>query len=153
VGREQHVHIHLPPLDSGTHLHIHVGATGDELADATSDGAEVQGMLKRLTDYANAKNLEALYEGLVQLGYEPHVPTVRKEGKSQEAYLRWTDPVQPCPATLYFDTASANFARKDDREVLSELPGAQVTDRFVRFTIGTTDGVEQALAAAKTVKG
>jgi hypothetical protein len=153
MTEEKHVHIHLPALTPGTHVHIHVSAADEDPRSETSEDAEVRAMLKRLTDYANAKNVKALYEGLLQIGYTPHVPSVRKEGKAQEAYLRWTDPAQPRPATLYFDTASADFARKGDREVLGGLPGAQITDRLVRFAIGTAAGVEQALIAAKTVKG
>jgi hypothetical protein len=153
MTQEKQIHIHVPALMPGTHLHIHVGETGEDVPAGISEEAEVKAMLKRLTDFANAKNVEAVYEGLVHLGFEPHVPTVRKEGKSQEPYLRWTDPAKPRPATLYVDTASVNLSRKDDRKVLSGLPGALVTDRLVRFAIGTAEGVEQALAAAKTVKG
>ncbi len=174
----RHLYIHLDGCEPGLEVHIHItntGATGvggtyagspaaeekavagptpapaDASAAAPAEGG-VQQALTRLRDYGNAANVQAMFDGLVELGYVPHCAGTRKLGKKPESYLRWVDPAVGGAATLYLDTASARFARADHRTALVGLPGAAPNATEVLFAIKTAAGVEQALAAAKTVK-
>ncbi len=166
----KHVHIYLGGLRGVDEVHIHLteDAEVEELSETAGvatphapsvapDSGEYTPdplvMLERLCAYANAENLRTLYAGLVDLGYKPHTPKIRKVGKRQESYLRWTDPVTGGAAVLYVDTVSAGFYRASDRDALSDLPGASaLSDNGFRFDIDTEEGVSQTLAAAATVK-
>lgn len=161
------IHIHLAALEGVDEVHVYLtdDAADEELSEtpptvatptATPGSgvftADPEVMLERLCDYANAENLRTVFAGCVDLGYMPHTPKIRKVGKRQESYLRWTDPVTGGPATLYVDSASASFYRATDRAALLALPGAVAVDGGVRFSIATAEGVAQALQAAATVK-
>ncbi len=149
----RHIHIHLGTLEPGVHVHIHVGTPGDEadgeLTIEPTSEPTAEAMLKRLMDYGNADNVQAMYKGLLHLGLTPHVPTTRKNNAKMQPYLRWTHG-ESGPSVLYLNAASAIFAGKADVDRVGGLPGA-IRGREVRFPIRTREGVQHALAAVKLV--
>lgn len=119
------------------------------------DGDSAKAMLERLKAYGHTPSLQTIYDGLRELGYIPHAPQVRKPGKQPEPYLRWTDPARGGPAVVYFDTLNFWFVRKDDLEILGDLPAGQATvggrTHNVKFTI-SAESTGQILQGARRVK-
>lgn len=151
---ERHVHIYLGDIPRGTHVHIH--ATGAFTAGddpATDPTGPAKAMLERLKGYGDAPSLQAIYDGLSSLGYQPHPPAVRKPGKQPEPYLSWTDPVRGGPTVIRFDTTNLWFIRREDLEPLAAIPGGQITrdDRRhnTRFAVSDVGPILQAARAVK----
>lgn len=104
--------------------------------------------------YGHAASLQTIYDGLNDLGYQPHTPAVRKPGKQPEPYLSWTDPVRGGPAVIRFDT-NLWFIRREDLEPLTAIPGGQTTRdnrrHNVHFAI-SDDNISAIIQAARAVK-
>ncbi len=160
MAEERHIHIHiqLGDVPPGTHVHIH--APGDSAAapDSASTGGTgpdpAASQLDRLKSYGHGASLQAIYDGLADLGYLPSAPAVRKPGKAPEPYLSWTDPVRGGPAVIRFDTKNLWFIRREDLQPLADTGGELTEDdrrHNVRFTIGE-DTVRAILDAARLIK-
>jgi hypothetical protein len=161
MAEERHIHIHieLGDVPPGTHVHIH--APGDMPAadpePGTPGGAEADpaaSQLDRLKAYGHGASLQAIYDGLLELGYVPSAPAVRKPGKAPEPYLSWTDPVRGGPAVIRFDTKNLWFIRREDLRPLADSGGTLTQDdrrHNVHFTIGE-DNTEAILDSARLIK-
>jgi hypothetical protein len=92
----QIIHLHLPANFDGE-LHLHLGADGSAgqtitvPIDTVGSGIDpaLESVLERFERYAGTRLSRELFDILIQLGWEPNAPTVRKEGKVPEAYIRW----------------------------------------------------------------
>ena len=119
------------------------------------DGDPATAMLQTLQSRGHASSLQAIYDGLSELGYIPHIPAVRQAGGAPTQYLRWTDPSRGGPAVIYFQAGSLWFVRTEDLTALADLPAGTTTlggrQHNVHFPISphTTD---QILLAARRVK-
>ena len=51
-------------------------------------------MLDCLKAYGDATSQQAIYDGLLALGYIPNAPGLRNPYKSQERYISWSDPIR-----------------------------------------------------------
>jgi hypothetical protein len=134
----------------GTEIRIRLVPPATSLNISTVDG-----MLGELVRRGGGRIREAA-DGLIQMGYVPDVPDVRKGGQRQ-AYLGWSDPARAYDArakfTLYLEPGTVSFGLATDRRVVSGLPGADTTpESYVAFRLTQPDGVAHALAAARAVK-
>ena len=145
--------IRLPILAPGTVVTVTfetpAATPPDEAsAEAPADSPE-QRMLDRLANHAGdaGVHVRAVYAGLLELGYVPHVPA-----RGRSTYLRWVDPANPRAAAIYLNSASVGSSTGQDITAL--MPGARrgPGDRYVVFLIGTAEEVTQALAAMRAIK-
>ncbi|MHB1431320.1 MAG: hypothetical protein ACYCVZ_04290 [Streptosporangiaceae bacterium] len=160
MAEDRHVHIYLGDIPPGTHVHIH--ATGmDETGNAANEApsasalSPAEAMLDRLKGYGHGASLQAIYDGLVELGYQPGAPAVRRPGKQPEPYLSWTDPVRGGPTVIRFDTTNLWFIRREDLEPLAGVPGGRTTldDRRHNVHFAISDhNVSNILQAARIIK-
>jgi hypothetical protein len=119
------------------------------------DTSTVQGMLALLI-WRGGPTVQAVYDGLMDMGYVPGVPDVRP-GKKRQPYLGWADPVRHADGrarfALYLDARFVSFRRVTDRRKVSGLPGADTSPgAYVAFRLTSQNGVAHALAAARAVK-
>jgi hypothetical protein len=161
-SEERHVHIYLGDLPPGTTVHIHASElTQHPKTTETTEGGPASrhddpasAMLERLKTYGHPQKLQAIYDGLIELGFVPHAPEVRKAGKEPEPYLRWTDPARGGTAVLYFDTKNLWFVKKEDMGKLRDLGGKATLDgrsHNVKF-IMTSMSVTVILDGARRIK-
>lgn len=153
------VHIHLGSIGPGTEVHVYFGEPEPDGRPAKSHKSPEATMLARMLASARTGNMQGIadpdliqkvYDGLISLGYQPAAPSVRKLGHKPEQYLRWIVGEEG-PTRAYLNTASLGFSRRDDKAKVAGLPGAKVRPDYVMFSILTSEGVEQALAAARAV--
>jgi hypothetical protein len=106
----------------------------------------------------HAPSLQAIYDGLRELGYLPHTPAARHPGSQQTRYLRWTDPARGGPAVIYLETGSLCFVRTEDLTALADLSAGTTTlggrHHNARFPISpqTTDQILLAPHRGETAK-
>lgn len=84
-------------------------------------------MLDRLKTHGHGPSLQAIYDGLRDIGYKPHAPATRKPGKRPEPYIRWTDSARGGPAVIYLTSTTVRLARKDDVKTLGSPPATSTT--------------------------
>jgi hypothetical protein len=158
----RHLHIHLGAIDPGvTDIHIHVGAPSGEVASEVTEEPTVEptvaASLARLKawDARNAENIQAMYDGTVQLGCTPHPATSRnpRPGAYVQPYVRWTHPSHPSGSVGYLNAATFSFTGTNDVPRVQGLPGAIRSGDEVRFPITSPEGVSQALAAVSLIVG
>jgi hypothetical protein len=94
---------------------------------AEYDFEPAEDMLDRLKTHGHGPSLQAIYDGLRDMGYKPHSPATRKPGKRPEPYIRWTDPARGGPAVIYLTSTTVRLARKDDAETLGSPPTTSTT--------------------------
>jgi hypothetical protein len=138
------VHIYLGDLGPETEVHLHF-APGATPPGANGDSPQAV-MLRRMKAYANADNIQAVYDGLTTLGLVPHTAKVRDPSHTPQAYLRWTEG-DPGRTVLYLNTASVAIVANHDK--VSRLPGARIRRDAAFFAITTPTEITQALAAVK----
>jgi hypothetical protein len=102
---------------------------------------------------SGGEKVQEVAEGLLEMGYVPSV----QAGGQRRAYLGWSDPATTDNAktkfALYLERVRVCFRRAADRRTVSDLPGADNTGNYVAFHLAEPDGVANALAAARVVKG
>jgi hypothetical protein len=155
----RHLHIHLGDIAPGiTDIHIHVGAPDGEAAAGAKVTVETgaEASLARLKDWApaSAEHIQALYDGLLQMGCTPHSAKPRdpRPGAHVQPYVRWTYPGHVGSVT-YLNATGLTFAGRKDCRRIAGMPGADSSGRGpeVRFRATSDEGVKQALDAAKAV--
>jgi len=114
-------------------------------------------MLEQLKARANATSLQAIYDGLVDLGYVPSTAAVRKPGNMQRPYISWRDPARPGEYAIRFEVRDLWFimGERDDLIRAASAPGILTYDgrskHNVHFKI-TEQTVPVILDAARRVK-
>jgi len=101
-------------------------------------------------------SVQAMYDGLIALGYIPGVPAVKPDG-TRQLYVGWSDPARADKGktlyTSYLESRTVSFGRVTDRRKVADLPGADTSPgAYVAFRLNTPDAVDRALAAARAVK-
>jgi hypothetical protein len=119
------------------------------------DTSTVQGMLALLIRRGGPK-VQAVYDGLIDMGYVPGVPDARP-GEKRQPYLGWADPARHADGrarfAVYLDARFVSFRRVTDRRKVSGLPGADTSPAaYVAFRLAPPNSVAHALAAARAVK-
>lgn len=99
----------------------------ERVAEA-EDAADPREMLERLMGYGHASCLESIYEGLLELGYQPKVPDTRVPGRLPEPYLSWFDPARGGPTVIRFTAEKLWFIRREDLRPLADLSGGRTED-------------------------
>jgi TIR domain len=122
---------------------------------ADQDAGAIREVLAAMID-RRRWNVQAMYDGLTDLGYIPGVPAPRPDG-TRQLYLGWSDPARADKGrtrfTLYLESRTVSFGRVTDRRKVADLPGADTSPRaYVAFRISSPDDVGRALAAARAVK-
>ena len=114
-------------------------------------------MLDLLKARGDAASLQAIYDGLVDLGYVPSTAKVQKPGNEQRRYISWRDPARPGQYAIRFEARDLWFimSERDDLIKAASLPGILTYDgrskHNVRFKI-TDRTVQVILDAARRVK-
>jgi hypothetical protein len=144
------LHIYIP-VTPGRQVHIHFEPEPATIfAEATN---EFEAMLASLVR-AGGPNIQAAYDGAIQLGYVAELAEPEDPDRPRPKYLRMHDPAVAGTASAFYLTPSNfDFATKAYRERVAGMPGAIEKTRSVLFRLETAEGVQRALAAAKAVKG
>lgn len=114
-------------------------------------------MLGQLQARGDATSLQAIYDGLVDLGYVPSTATVKKPGNKQRRYISWRDPARPGEYVIRFEARDLWFVmgEREDLKRAASVPGILTYDgrskHNVHFKI-TGQTVPVILDAARRVK-
>jgi hypothetical protein len=114
-------------------------------------------MLGQLKARGDATSLQAIYAGLVDLGYVPSTATVRKPGNKQRRYISWRDPAGPGGYVIRFEARDLWFITGEPEDLIraASVPGVLTYDgrskHNVQFKI-TEQTVPVILDAARRVK-
>jgi hypothetical protein len=143
------IHIHVPAgLPHDEVIHVYLDAPDDhrtqsEQPAGTGDEQAIEARLAWMERLPSASpKLRAFVGDLQSLGYTVRMP------QGVEQYLRVMDPAAPAHGAGYLRASSVTFTRRDDRQALTRLEGANAHSHGVRFVI---DG-GHALEAARLVK-
>jgi hypothetical protein len=111
-------------------------------------------VLEVLKARGHGPSLQAIYDGLRELGFIPHVAQSDNPA-TRNKYLRWTDPARGSKAVMYFEKADFWFVRTEDLDTLGDLPAGTTTlggrQHNVRFPI-SPQATEQILLGAQRIK-
>jgi hypothetical protein len=151
------IHIHLTPQPGTT---VHVTIAGDDVS-VTSSNAEdgepssrdnlLEEAVERLESSGASPNVRRAIAGIRELGFNLTLPKTRP-GKVPENYIRIMDPRYTAHGIGYITPTYFGFTRGGDREVLSGLPGAEISSpSYVKFW--HVESAQPGLDAAKLVKG
>jgi len=119
------------------------------------DASTIRDVLAVLVE-RGGQNVQAMYDGLIGMGYVPGVAAPRPDG-TRELYLGWSDPARLDKGrtrfALYLEARMVSFRRATDRRKVAGLLGADNTpSSYVAFRLNGPDGVSHALAAARAIK-
>jgi hypothetical protein len=122
---------------------------------AGEDAGAIREVLVAMVEHGG-RNVQAMYDGLIDLGYIPGVPAPRPDG-TRQLYVGWSDPARADKGkirfTLYLESRTVSFGRVTDRRKVADLPGADTSPgAYVAFRLNAPDDVDRALAAARAVK-
>jgi hypothetical protein len=132
-------------------------APGDGAATfpAGQDPGAIRDVLAAMVE-RRGQNVQAVYDGLIDLGYIPGVPDLKLDG-TRQLYVGWSDPARADTGktkyTLYLEARIVSFGRATDRRKVADLPGADTSpSAYIAFRLNTPDAIDHALAAARAVK-
>jgi predicted nucleic acid-binding protein len=132
---------------------IQVTYPADLPGTTDADTSTVEGMLAELIRRGRDPVRE-IAAALREMGYVPAIPEIESDGPRQ-LYLGWSDPARVDARGKYtavLEPGTVSFARKADRPMLIDMPGAVPFERHVAFRLAAPDGVAHAKAAARKVK-
>jgi predicted nucleic acid-binding protein len=132
---------------------IQVTYPADLPGTTDADTSTVVGMLAELIRRGRDPVRE-IAAALREMGYVPAIPEIASDGPRQ-LYLGWSDPARVDARGKYtavLEPGTVSFARKADRPMLIDMPGAIPFERHVAFRLAAPDGVAHAKAAARKVK-
>ena len=125
------VHLHIPGDFEGE-IHLHVEPPGVHTTPLTGDdngvveASDVEKILKRFENHDPATAARAVYTALVERGWEANVPTSKTGNVSNAAYLRLVYKGTHRTVSVFLNTVSLVYARKDASELVKHVGDAEL---------------------------